>query len=172
MRTPASLVRSVVAGAVAVLLLTACGGSGEDEPAASSSAPSSSSAPTTSGPAQSPAADPAVAGFCSQVTSAFATFSSLQTATPVELAGNLPQIVSTLEQVQPPAEITGDWETFVGSLRQLRATAATLDLDTPEGQQQFAQAEQQLIQGLGAAQTNLLGYISANCGLGGAAPTG
>jgi hypothetical protein len=170
MRVPASLVRSAVAGAAAVLLLTACGGSGDDEPAASSSA-SSSSATATSEPPQTQAPDPAATEFCSQVTTAFATFSSLQTATPAELAGNLPQIVGALEQVEPPAEIAGDWETFVGTLRQLGDTAATLDLSTPEGQQQFAEAEQQLTAGLGTAQTNLLSYISTNCGLGGAAPT-
>ncbi|MGY1660781.1 hypothetical protein ACI78Q_06090 [Geodermatophilus sp. SYSU D00705] len=170
MRVPASLVRSAVTAAAAAVLLTACGGSGDDEPAASPST-SSSSAATTSEPAQTPAPDPAAAEFCSQVTTAFATFSSLQTATPAELAGNLPQIVGALEQVEPPAEIAGDWEAFVGSLRQLGATAATLDLSTPEGQQQLAQAEQQLTQDLGPAQTNLLGYISTNCGLGGAAPT-
>jgi hypothetical protein len=170
MRAPATLVRSAVAGAAAVLLLTACGGSGDDEPAASSGAPASSSASATSEPTGTTAPDPAAAEFCGQVTTAFSTFSSLQTATPAELAANLPQIVGTLEQVEPPAEIAGDWETFVGSLRQLGATAATLDLSTPEGQQQLADAEQQLTQGLGAAQTNLLTYISANCGLGGAAP--
>jgi hypothetical protein len=173
MRVPASLVRSAVAGAAAVLLLTACGGSGDDVPAASSStASSSASATATSEPAQTQAPDPAAAEFCSKVTTAFATFSSLQTATPAELAGNLPQIVGALEQVEPPAEIAGDWEAFVGSLRQLGATAATLDLSTPEGQQQLQQAEQELTAGLGTAQTNLLSYISTNCGLGGAAPTG
>ncbi|MGY1823827.1 hypothetical protein [Geodermatophilus sp. SYSU D00079] len=171
MRVPASLLRSAVAGAAAVVLLTACGGGGDDEPAASSST-ATSSAPAPSEPAPTSAPDPAAAEFCSQVTTAFATFSGLQTATPSELAANLPQIVGALEQVEPPAEIAGDWEAFVGSLRQLGATAATLDLSTPEGQQQLEQAERQLTEGLGPAQTTLLSYISANCGLGSAAPTG
>lgn len=172
MSSAAPLLRSALAGAAAVVLLTACGGSGDDEPAAASGtpAPATSSSAPTSGTA-SP--DPSAEEFCGQITSAFTEVqSSLAAATPQEVAGRLPEAVDRLEQVQAPAEIAGDWTALLGGLRRLADTAGTLDLATPEGQQAYADESDRIGQELGPAQTALTDYVVANCGLTSASPTG
>jgi hypothetical protein len=173
MRSPARLVRSAVAGAAAVVLLTACGGSGDEEPAASSSSSSSSSSASSSSAAPSPTAapDPAAAEFCTQVTSAFQELSATLGTDPVAVAGRLPEVVATLESVEAPAAIAPDWNALLDGLRQLATTAGSLDLSTPEGQQQFSDAEAQLTGQLGTAQTNLTNYVLTNCSLAGPTPT-
>jgi hypothetical protein len=171
MRSPAPLLRCALAGAV-VVLLTACGGSGDDEPAAASStsAPATSSSAPASGTA---APDPAAQEFCGQITSAFTELESSLSATgPEEVATRLPEVVTRLEQVEAPPEISGDWGALVDGLRRLSETAATLDLSTPEGQQAYTAAEAEIGQGLGEAQTALSRYVVANCGLTSASPTG
>ncbi|NEK59743.1 hypothetical protein GCU56_17960 [Geodermatophilus sabuli] len=174
MRSPVRLFRSAVAGAAAVVVLTACGGSGDEDPAASSSASSSgSSSASSSAPSSTPAPDPAAAEFCTQVSAAFQELSTtLGTATPTEVAGRLPEVVATLESVQAPADIAPDWNALIDGLRQLATTAGSLDLTTPEGQQQFSDAEAQLTAQLGTAQTNLTSYVVANCSLAVPTPTG
>ena len=170
MRSPAPLLRSALAGAVAVVLLTACGGSG-DEPAAapSTSAPAASSSAPSSGTA---APDPAAEEFCGQMTSAFAEVQgSLAAATPQDVAARLPEAVARLEQVQAPADIAGDWTALLDGLRRLSDTAGTLDLGTPEGQQAYADASTQIGQELRPAETALTDYVAANCTPTSAAPT-
>ncbi len=171
MRSPAPLLRSALAGAVAVVLLTACGGSGDDEPAAapSTSAPAASSSAPSSGTA---APDPAAEEFCGQMTSAFTEVQgSLAAATPQDVAARLPEAVARLEQVQAPAEIAGDWTALLDGLRRLSDTAGTLDLGTPEGQQAYADASTQIGQELRPAETALTDYVAANCSLTSASPT-
>jgi hypothetical protein len=170
MRSPAPLLRSALAGAVAVVLLTACGGSG-DAPAAapSTSAPAASSSAPSSGTA---APDPAAEEFCGQMTSAFAEVQgSLAAATPQDVAARLPEAVARLEQVQAPADIAGDWTALLDGLRRLSDTAGTLDLGTPEGQQAYADASTRIGQELRPAETALTDYVAANCGLTSASPT-
>jgi hypothetical protein len=171
MHSPAPLLRSALAGAAAVVLLTACGGSGGDEPAAASSTPppaTSSSAPSSS----TAAPDPAAEEFCGQITTAFTEVQgSLAAATPEDVAGRLPEVVSRLEQVQAPTGIAGDWTALLDGLRRLSDTAGTLDLGTPEGQQAYADASTEIGQELGPAQTALTDYVVANCGLTSASPT-
>jgi hypothetical protein len=171
MRSPAPLLRCTLAGA-AVVLLTACGGSGDDEPAAaaSTSAPATSSSAPASGTA---APDPAAQEFCGQMTSAFTELEGTLSATaPEEVAARLPEVVTRLEQVAAPPEISGDWGALLDGLRRLSETAATLDLSTPEGQQAYTAAEAEIGQGLGEAQTALSSYVVANCGLTSTSPTG
>ena len=172
MRSAAPLLRSALAGAAAVVLLTACGGSGDDEPAAASSTPApaaSSSAP--SGGTAAP--DPAAQEFCGQITTAFTELETTLSATgPEEMAAQLPEVVTRLEQVEAPPEISGAWGALLDGLRRLSETAATLDLGTPEGQQAYTAAEAEIGQGLGKAQTALSDYVVANCGLTSASPTG
>jgi len=170
MRSSAPLLRSALAGAAAVVLLTACGGSGDGEPAAASStsAPATASAPS-SGTA---APDPAAEEFCGQMTTAFTQLQgTLGAATPQEVAGRLPEVVTTLEQVEAPAEIAGDWRALVDGLRRLADTTGTLDLGTPEGQQAYSDAEARIGSELGPAQSALTDYVVANCGLTSASPT-
>ena len=172
MRASAPLLRSALAGAVAVVLLTACGGSGDEEPAAASSTP----APATSSSAPSSATaapDPAAEEFCGQITTAFTELQGTLGATaPEEVAGRLPEVVTTLEQVQAPAEIAGDWGALLDGLRRLADRAGTLDLGTPEGRQAYADAEAEIGSELGPAQSALTDYVVANCGPTSASPTG
>ena len=170
MRSPAPLLRSAFAGAAAVVLLTACGGSGDDEPAAASSTPAP--APSSSAPASgTAAADPAAEEFCGEMTTAFTELQgTLGAASPEEVAGRLPEVVTRLEQVAAPAEVAGDWNALLDGLRRLADTAGTLDLGTPEGQQAYADAEARIGAELGEAQTGLTDYVVANCGLSSTAP--
>jgi hypothetical protein len=173
MRSPAPLLRSAVATAAAVVLLTACGGSGDDEPAAASSstAPSSTSTSAAPEPGDTAAPDPAAAEFCDQVTAAFDDLqTTLGNASPPEVAGRLPEVVSRLEAVEAPADIAPSWNALLDGLRRLGATASTLDLSTPEGQAQFSAAEQQLTQELGTAQADLTAYVARNCDVATSAP--
>ena len=171
MRSPAPLLRSALAGAAAVVLLTACGGSGDGEPAAASSpsAPATSSDPSTG----TAAPDPAAEAFCGGITTAFTELQgTLGAAAPEEVAGRLPEVVTTLEQVEAPAAIAGDWGALLDGLRRLADTAGTLDLGTPEGRQAYADAEAAIGSDLGPAQSALTDYVVANCGLTSASPTG
>jgi hypothetical protein len=170
MRSPAPLLRSALAGAAAVVLLTACGGSGDEEPAAASStsAPATASSAPSSGTA---APDPAAEEFCGQMTTAFTELQgTLGAATPEEVAGRLPEVVTTLEQVEAPAEIAGDWGALVDGLRRLADTTGALDLGTPEGRQAYSDAEARIGAELGPAQSALTDYVVANCGLTSTAP--
>jgi hypothetical protein len=171
MRSAAPLVRSALAGAAAVVLLTACGGSGDEEPAAApaTSAPVTSSSAPSSG---TPAPDPAAEEFCGQITTAFTELQgTLGAASPQEVAGRLPEVVTRLEQVEAPAAISGDWNALLDGLRRLADTAGTLDLGTPEGRQAYADAEARIGADLGEAQAGLSDYVVANCGLTSASPT-
>jgi hypothetical protein len=87
------------------------------------------------------------------------------------VAGQLPEAVTRLEQVEAPADVAGDWNALLDGLRRLSDTAAGLDLGTPEGQQAFTDAEAEVSAGLGEAQTGLSDYVGANCGLTSASPT-
>jgi hypothetical protein len=172
MRSPAPLLRPALAGAAALALLTACGGSGDDGPAAASStsAPATSSSAPASGTATT---DPAAEEFCAEATSAFTEVQgSLTAATPEEVAGRLPEAVDRLAQVQAPAAIAGDWSALLDGLRRLSDTAGTLDLGTPEGQQAYVDASTRIGEELRPAETALTDYVVANCGLTPASPTG
>ncbi|MGY1702940.1 hypothetical protein ACI79C_00045 [Geodermatophilus sp. SYSU D00697] len=174
MRPPAALFRSAVATAATLVLLTACGSSGDDEPAAPSSpaASGSTSAPAEPGPSGTATPDPAAAEFCDRVESVFAQVAAaLQGVTPDQVPGLLPDVVAGFDAVQPPAEIAGDWQAVADGLRSLQDTAASLDLSTPEGQQQFTAAEAQVAQQLAPAQASVAGYVEATCGLGGSTVT-
>jgi hypothetical protein len=173
MRTPATLFRSAAVGAAAAVLLTACGGGADEEPAASSTSTSSSAATSSSAePSATAAPDPAAAEFCTQVTAAFSELeTTLGSATPAEVAGRLPEVVTTLETVEAPAGIASDWNALLDGLRRLATTAGSLDLTTPQGQQQFTEAEAEVTAQLSTSQANLTSYVLANCDLTSATPT-
>ena len=88
------------------------------------------------------------------------------------MAGRLPEVVASLEQVEAPAAIAGDWGALLDGLRRLADTAGTLDLGTPEGRQAYADAEAAIGSELGPAQSALTDYVVANCALTSASPTG
>jgi hypothetical protein len=160
MRPSLLLCRPAAAVAVAVLLLAGCGGSGDQEPTATSSAPSA----TPSEPDPSPSQDPEAAGFCEEVTSSLDQLTqTLETATEEEIGTRLPEVVTALEGVEAPPAIAGDWQSLVDGLDQLATTAASLDLSTPEGQQQYAEAQAGLSDQVAEAQGNVINYVISNC---------
>ena len=91
---------------------------------------------------------------------------------PEQAAGRLPEVVTTLEQIEAPTEIGGDWDALLGGLRRLTEETGALDLGTPEGRQAFADAETRINQELSQAQTAVSEYVVANCELPAASRTG
>lgn len=180
MRSFPSLSRSVLVAAAATVLLTGCtsgssgDGSDSEESAESTSADTSSSAaPSTgsssAGSSSAGSSDPAVAAFCQQGEQFDSLVTGLQTAAPEQVPGILQQAVGAFDAAAPPAEIATDWQVIGDALRNLSGTADTLDLTSPEGQQQFTQAANDTLGQAGDAVTNVETFTQANCG--GAAPT-
>jgi hypothetical protein len=164
MRRTLTLCRTGLAGVAAVVLLTACSGN-DDTSASSSSAAESTSASSAessaSGGASGNAGD---SEFCTQAFDAFGQLSSVSTSNdPAVVVPALQQLTTSLDAIDAPAEISGDWQTLVDALQQLVDTAGSLDLSTPEGLQQFQQAEAQLTAQVGDAQTNVSNYVTQNC---------
>ncbi|WP_448626607.1 hypothetical protein [Geodermatophilus sp. URMC 64] len=159
MRRTLTLCRTGLAGVAAVVLLTACSGGDSDDSAASSSA---SETTTSSSATSSSATDPEAAAFCQQVTEVFGQLQSAS-SDPAQAGAVLQQVVDAVDQVDAPTAIEQDWAALGDALRQLQATAATLDLSTPEGQAQFEQAEQQITAQVSEAQSNVSSYVVSNC---------
>ena len=166
MRSPAPLLRSALAGAVAVVLLTACGGSGDEEPAAASSTP----APATSSPAPSSATaapDPAAEEFCAESQALLddlgSAFSDQSDPTSVETAFS--QAAEGFRSVEPPAEIEQDWTTLADGLDEYAAAFAELDQSDPESVSAFQQRTTSLQGELTGAATSVETYLNEECGI-------
>jgi hypothetical protein len=159
MRRTLTLCRTALAGAAVAALVTACGGGSSNDSAATSSAKT-----TTSSSSSSSTPDPAAAQFCTQAAAAFSELQSTVTSQdPAQVVAGLQQLVASLDAIEAPPAITKDWQTLVDALKQLTTTAASLDLSTPEGKQQFEQAQTQLLGQVGAAQSNVSNYVTQNC---------
>lgn len=168
MGSPLTALRPAVAAAATVVLLTACGGSGDGD-AAATSAPAEASSP---GAEPSPTQDPEAAGFCAEVSTALDELSrTLETTTEEDIASRLPEVVSTLGSVEPPPAVEADWGALVDTLGQLADTASSVDLGSPEGQQEYADAQARLGGRFATAQQNVTNYVISNCSTGTAAPS-
>jgi hypothetical protein len=167
MRAPATLLKAGLSAGAALLLLTACGGSddGQSDAAGSSSAGSSSSAAASSGAeASGSTSDADVQQFCTDAEAVFSQISDgLDAAQPTDLVPALDQAVSAFDQIEPPAEISADWDTAQQSFVGLRQAVAGADLTTPEGQASVQQAVTELQAQAGDAQTNIDNWVTANC---------
>src|SRR4051812_10270800 len=165
MRRTLTLCRTGLAGVAAAVLLTACSGSDDSSASSSSSAVESTSASAgDSSGSGSAGGDAATGEFCTQAFDAFGQLSSVSTSNdPAVVVPALQQLTTSLDAIDAPAEISGDWGTLVDALQQLVDTAGSLDLTTPEGLQQFQQAEAQLTSQVGDAQSNVSTYITQNC---------
>jgi hypothetical protein len=171
MRAPAALLTAGLSAAL--LLLTGCGGSDEGASAASSagsssSSSSSSAAPSSSGsPAASASATSAeVASFCQEAVSLEQSVNAtVGTASndPTQLAPALQRLADQYADVQPPAEIAGDWRTLVDGVQQLATAAQGIDFTDPTAAQQLQAAAGGLQQQLTTATTNVSTYATANC---------
>src|SRR3954447_6595354 len=163
MRRTLTLCRTGLAGVAAVVLLTACSGNDDTSASSSSSAAASTSASAAESSGSASTA-PAAEEFCTQAFDAFGQLSSVSNSSdPAVVVPALQQLTTSLDAIDAPAEISGDWQTLVDALQQLVDTANSLDLTTPEGRQQFQQAEEQLTAQEGNAQKNVSTYVARNC---------
>jgi hypothetical protein len=169
MRAPATLLKAGLSAGAALLLLTACGGSDDEQSDAAGSASSSSSAGSSSAAssgaeASSSTSDEDVQAFCTEAESVFSQISDgLDAAQPTDLVPALDQAVAAFDQIDPPAEISADWDTAQQAFVGLRSPVAGADLTTPEGQASVQQAVTDLEGQAGTAQTNIDSWVSANC---------
>src|SRR3954462_3458657 len=153
MRRTLTLCRTGLAGVAAVLLLAACGG--HDDTSASSSGAAVSTTASSAASGGSASTDT----FCTQAFEAFGQLSSVSNSNdPAGVVPALQQLTTSLDAIDAPAEISADWQTQVDALQQLVDTANSLDLTTPEGRQQFQQAEKQLTARGGTPQTTVSPY--------------
>ncbi|PWW22543.1 hypothetical protein JD79_01697 [Geodermatophilus normandii] len=176
MRSFPSLSRSALVAAAATVMLTACtsgssgDGSGSEESAESTSADTSSSAAPSTGsssssPSSSGSADPAVAAFCQQAEQFATTLGQAQSlTTPQEIGPVVQQASAAFNQTTPPAEIASDWQVLGGALQAWSDTAGSVDLASPEGQQQFSTSASQFLTTFqGESGANVESYITTNC---------
>lgn len=157
--------------ATALLGLSACG-SGSDD-AASPSTGGSSAEQTGSGAEQTDAGgDEQALAFCTDAESSLSQFEAdLEASGPEGLATILPQVVATLDSLDPPADIAEDFGTLRDAYDQLSQAATTNDLTTPEGQQAFQAALTDLESTAQPAEDALQAWTDANCPDGSASPT-
>ncbi|MCZ2815856.1 hypothetical protein [Modestobacter sp. VKM Ac-2984] len=139
---------------VAVVLLSACG-SDDEQPDAASTA----SSPSSSAASPATTSEEEVQAFCTEA-EAVLTAPDAAELTQEEL---LDQSIAELEQLDPPAEISADWDVLVDTFVGIRETIGSVDLTTPEG---LASAEQSLAEIEAQAtesQTRLDAWITENC---------
>jgi ABC-type glycerol-3-phosphate transport system substrate-binding protein len=167
MRLTSNFVRTAVTGAAALALLTACGGGSDNASSSSSATTTTSSSPTTT------AAGPtgADAAFCAAVPQLTSELAAVQAAPPQQGAQLLQQLVADFGKVTPPAAIQADWRSLGNGLSQLVAAVGSMDLSTPQGQQQYQQAAQLATQQAAAAQGNISTWVLSNCGSGASSST-
>ena len=163
MRAPAPLLQAGLSAGAALLLLAACGGSDDAQSDAATSTGSSSAASSGAG-ASGSTSDQDAQEFCTQAEAVFSEISAgLDAAQPTDLVPALDQAVAAFDQITPPAEISGDWDTAQQSFVGLRDAVAGADLTTPEGQQAVQQAVTDLQGQAGAAQTAIDSWVTENC---------
>jgi hypothetical protein len=139
--------------AAAVVLLAACGGSGNS--AADSSA-ATAAGETTGGGSGS--------DFCAQAAEidqrVESAMSNLETDDPsVEAAFR--QVAEELRAIDPPAEISSDWEAMAGGLDQMADAFAAFDVTDAESLAALDEAEADL----STAATNVENYLQEECGI-------
>ena len=155
-----------LSSAAALVLLTSCGGSDDESDTASGPATSSSSsaAASSSSAESGSASDEDVQAFCTEAEQVFGGLSDgLDAAQPADLAATLDQAVTAFDDIEPPAEISADWQTLQQSFTGLRDAVSGTDLNTPEGQAALQQAASDLQTQSADAQANLEAWTTENC---------
>jgi hypothetical protein len=167
MRPRLPLIRSVAAGFLAAVVLTACGSSGDEEPAAGSSSASSSSTSSSAEPSgtgsDAPQAD---SEFCTEAGGIIGELQGafLGTADPAAAAESLRQAVDRLGGLEAPPEIAADWTTLTGGLREFADAFGAVDPNDPESLTRFQQSSQELQGRLLPAATSVQTYLTTQCG--------
>src|SRR4051794_38344734 len=116
MRRTLAACRAGFSVAAAVVLLSACGGSGKDDSASSSG----SRASRTS-------ADVAGSEFCTKAAAVESNLSSVVTdeSDPASLPQALRDAVTEIRAIDPPSEISSDWQALADGVEQLAAALAS-----------------------------------------------
>jgi hypothetical protein len=151
-----SLCRAGVAGAAAVVLLSACGGDGGE---------SASDSPEAISTVAERTAAPGAADFCTQAAGIDQRVDSALS----DLEGNDPsvtdafrQIATELRGIDAPAAITSDWEAMAAGLDRMADAFAGIDSITDlDALESLDRAEGDLT----TASTNVETYLSDECGL-------
>jgi hypothetical protein len=166
MRRPLTLCRAGLPLAAAVVLLTACGGDDGDGGTAdaTSSAETSSSAEETSASEEAPEAG---SDFC---TAATALNEQLDSAVsgggdPASVEDSLRTASEGIRAIEPPAEISDDWNTLADGLDELGAAYTELDEADPESVSAFQQRVAELQGELTGASANVETYLTEQCGI-------
>ena len=163
MRRTLTLCRAGMAGAAAVVLLTACGGGDAGE-----SAPASPAKPADESVAASSPASGADDPFCAEAAAVEEQVTTALTGVaddPVALVQALTATAGQVRAVQAPAEIAADWNALAGGLEQLAAVFTTLDLDDPNALATLEEQVGQIESGLAGSGTNVENYLRAECGM-------
>jgi|tagenome__1003787_1003787.scaffolds.fasta_scaffold19360871_1 hypothetical protein len=163
MRRTLTACRVGLTAAAAFVLLTACGGgSGNNNDAASSS-----TSETTSSSADN-SAPQANSEFCTQAQALIQALESAfseETADPGSVAQQFQQTADAMRTLDPPAEISDDWETLAGGLEQFAKAFADFDPTDPAKASAFEQQTQQLQGQLTASGANVEKYLTEQCGI-------
>jgi hypothetical protein len=158
-RTPrpaATLLRAGVAGAAAVVLLTACGGDGQDEPAAPAASDTAAGSDT--------AAAPGTGDFCSQAGDiderVDAALSDLDGGD-ASLSDAFSRIAVELRGISAPAEIASDWAALAAGLDRMADALADVDIADLDSLDSLDEAEGDLT----TAGDSVEAYLRDECGL-------
>ena len=157
------LARGLAVLAIGLGALTACGGNSGN----SNDAASSSSSETTSSSAESsaPAAD---SEFCTQaqaLVQALESAFSDESTDPQSVAQQFQQTADAMRTLDPPSEISGDWETLAGGLEQFADAFSQFDPNDPAKASAFEQQTGQLQGQLTTAGANVEKYLNEQCGI-------
>jgi hypothetical protein len=143
-----------VAGAAAVIVLAACGGSAT--PAAKTTDVEGTDAATS--------AAPSAADFCTQAAGidhrVDAALSDLEAGDP-SLADAFRQVAVELRQIDAPEPITAEWAAMAAGLDRMAEAVADLDITDLDSLESLDRAEV----GLNAASAEVESYLSDECGL-------
>ena len=162
MRRTLIVCRAGLTAAAAFALLTACGGGSGDNKAASTSA-----SETTSSSAEN-SAPQADSEFCTQAQALIEALQSAfaeETSDPASVAQQFSQTADAMRTLDPPAEISDDWETLAGGLDQFAKAFADFDPNDPAKASEFEQQTTQLQGQLTTAGANVEKYLTEQCGI-------
>ncbi|GAA4727645.1 hypothetical protein GCM10023328_02450 [Modestobacter marinus] len=148
--------RAGLSAVAAVVLLAACG-SDDEQPDAASTATSSSTSSSASSSATT--SDEDVQAFCTEA-EAVLTAPDAAELTQQEL---LDRTIADLGELDPPAEISADWDVLLDTFVGIRDTLGGIDLTTPEGQASAEQALAEIEAQATESQTRLDAWITENC---------
>lgn len=160
MRLTSNFVRTAVTGAAALAVLTACGGGNSDNASSTSSAAKT----TTAAPTTAAGPTGADAAFCTAVPQLTSQLTAAQSAQPQQAAQLLQQLAANFTKITPPAALQTDWTALGTGLQQLVTAAGSLDLSTPQGQQQFQQLAGQATTAAAAPLGDISAWVLSNCG--------